>query len=220
MSWYNSKSRQTKAYEEYVLLNLINSTVSDVSLKENLGYFTITGIIDRYIGAAVNWDEIQRLDVIGLDEISLKKGHQDFVTIVTGRLGTQTMILAVLENRLKTTVKTFLSSIPRRLHKTLKVVCSDMYGGFSNAAKEVFPKKVMIVVDRFHLAKSYRNELETLRKKEMNRLKKELSEEKYKELKGVMWGLRKKKENLIQEEDQSLQKVFQYSPILKLAYEL
>ena len=88
MSWYNSKSRQTKAYEEYVLLNLINSTVSDVSLKENLGYFTITGIIDRYIGAAVNWDEIQRLDVIGPDEISLKKGHQYFVTIVTGRLGT------------------------------------------------------------------------------------------------------------------------------------
>jgi transposase len=110
-----------------------------------------------------------------------------------GRLGTQTMILAVLENRLKTTVKTFLSSIPRRLHKTLKAVCSDMYDGFINAAKEVFPKKVMIVVDRFHLAKSYRNELEKLRKKEMKRLKKELSEEKYKELKGVMWGLLKKK---------------------------
>ena len=35
-----------------------------------------------------------------------------------------------------------------------------------------------------------------------------------------MWGLRKKKDNLTQEEDQSLQKVFQYSPILKLAYEL
>ena len=117
MSWYNSKSRQTKAYEEYVLLNLINSTVSDVSLKENLGYFTITGIIDRYIGAAVNWDEIQRLDVIGLDEISLKKWHQDFVTIVTGRLGTQTMILAVLENRLKTTVKTFLF-LEKRVQKT------------------------------------------------------------------------------------------------------
>ena len=220
LSWYNSKSRQTKAYEEYVLLNLINSTVSDVSLKENLGYFTITGIIDRYIGAEVNWDEIQRLDVIGLDEISLKKGHQDFVTIVTGRMGIKTMILAVLENRLKTTVKTFLSSIPRRLHKTLKAVCSDMYDGFINAAKEVFPKKVMIVVDRFHLAKSYRNELEKLRKKEMKRLKKELSEEKYKALKGVMWGLRKKQENLTQEEDQSLQKVFQYSPTLKLAYEL
>ena len=87
MSWYNSKSRQTKAYEEYVLLNLINSTVSDVSLKENLGYFTITGIIDRYIGAAVNWAEIQRLDVIGLDEISLKKGN--YSGLKEGCLSTQ-----------------------------------------------------------------------------------------------------------------------------------
>ena len=47
-----------------------------------------------------------------------------------------------------------------------------MYDGFINAAKEVFPKKVMIVVDRFDLEKSYRNELEKLRKKEMKRLKK------------------------------------------------
>lgn len=77
----------------------------------------------------------------------------------------------------------------------------------------------MIVVDRFHLAKSYRNELENFVKRNETS-EKELSEEKYKELKGVMWGLRKKKENLTQEEDQSLQKVFQYSPILKLAYEL
>ena len=42
---------------------------------------------------------------------------------------------------------------------------------------------MMIVVDRFHLEKSYRNELEKLCKKEMKRLKKELSEEKYKEFK-------------------------------------
>lgn len=220
LPWYNSKSRQTKAYEEYILLSLINSAVSDVSLKENLGYFTITGIIDRYIGTQVNWNEIHRLDVIGLDEISLKKGHQDFVTIATGRIGAKTVILAVLENRLKATVKEFLSSIPKRLHKTLKAVCSDMYDGFINAAKEVFPKKVMIIIDRFHVAKSYRNELEKLRKKEMKRLKKELSEAKCKELKGVMWSLRKKKENLTREEGQTLQKLFQYAPTLKLAYEL
>lgn len=220
LSWYNSKSRETIAYEEHLLLSLINTTVSDVSLKENIGYETLTGVIDRYIGTQVNWEEIKRLDIIGLDEISLKKGHQDFVTIVTGRIGERTIILAVLKDRLKETVKAFLSSVPRRLRKTLKAVCSDMYDGFINAAKEVFGKKIMIVADRFHVAKSYRNELEKLRKKELKRLKKELSEKQYEELKGAMWALRKKKENITQDEEKILTKLFQYSPLLKLAYEL
>jgi len=40
------------------------------------------GILYRNIDTEVRWDEIKRLDTIGLDEISLKKGHGDFVTIV------------------------------------------------------------------------------------------------------------------------------------------
>jgi len=220
LSWYHSKSRETIACEEHLLLSLINSTISDVSLKENIGYETITGVINRTIGVEVNWEEITRLDLIGLDEISLKKGHQNFVTIVTGRVGDKTLILGVLEDRLKTTVKTFLSSIPKRLRKTVRAVCSDMYDGFINAAKEVFGKTVMVVNDRFHVAKSYRNGLETLRKKELKRLKKELSKKQYKELKGAMWTLRKKKENLTQDEETILTQLFHYSPLLKLAYDL
>jgi transposase len=50
-----------------------------------------------------------------------------------------------------------------------------MYDGYINAEKEVFGKRVHIVVDRFHVAKLYRNGFESLRKKELRRLKKELS---------------------------------------------
>ena len=62
-----------------------------------------------------------------------------------------------------------------------------MYDGFINAAKEVFGTKITIVIDRFHVAKNDRGAIETLRKKEMRRLKKELSEEEYKKLKNIMW---------------------------------
>ena len=73
---------------------------------------------------------MKRLDILGIDEISLKKGHQDFVTIITARIGEVILILAVLEGRKKETVKEFFLSIPRRLRKTVKVVCSDMYDVF------------------------------------------------------------------------------------------
>ena len=51
-------------------------------------------------------------------------------------------------------------------------MCSDFYEGFTNAAKQVFGKRIRIVIDRFHLAKLYRKGLDSLRKKELGRLKK------------------------------------------------
>ena len=76
------------------------------------------------------------------------------------------MILGVLPDRKKATVKAFLRGIPPRLRQTIYAVCSDRYAGFVNAAKEVFGKRVKIVMDRFHVAKRYRRGLDKLRKPE------------------------------------------------------
>lgn len=108
LQWYEPRSPHTIAYEEHVLRGLVKSTVSDVCIKEDLGYEAVIGIIQRHIKTEVEWSEIERLDVIGIDEISLKKGHKDFVTVVTARTGGRIIILAVLNGRKKSTVKAFL----------------------------------------------------------------------------------------------------------------
>jgi transposase len=52
----------------------------------------------------------------------------------------------------------------------------------------------------------------------MKRLKKELSENKYKKLKNIMWILRKKYKELPSEEKVTLNLLFKYSPLIKKAY--
>jgi len=220
LSWYTPKSPYTKVYEAHILLKLVNSTVQDVCMKEDMGYEAVMGIIDRYIQGEVDWKQFSRLDILGLDEISLKKGHRDFVTIATGRLDDAIVILGVLPDRKKSTVKRFLSDMPRKLRKTIKAVCSDMYDGFIHAAQEVFGKRIKIVIDRFHVAKLYRKGLDTLRKQELQRLKRELSEEEYKQLQGVMWALRKKEDHLTDEDKDLLARLFVHAPLVKVAYEL
>ncbi len=219
LSWYTPRSFFTKSYEEQLLLILVNSTVQDVCFKEDVGYEAIMGIIDRYIEREINWEEVTQVDVLGLDEISLKKGHRDFVAIITGRIERETVILGVLPDRKKATVKAFLSRIPKRVRQTIHAVCSDMYEGFVNAAKEVFGKRVKIVIDRFHVAKRYRSGLDRLRKQELTRLKQELSAEDYGQLKGAMWAIRKPKEQLTDEDNDVLICLFGYSSDLKIAYE-
>lgn len=218
LAWFEPRSGHTKAFAEHILLACINSTISDVNIKERIGYEAVLGIIDREIGKEIDWNTIRKLEVLGIDEISLKKGHKDFVTIVTGHSEGETVILGVLKDRTKDVVKKFFSSIPKRLRRGIQCVCSDMYAGFINAAKEIFGKRVRLVVDRFHVAKLYRDGFESLRIKEFRRLRKELSGKAYKALNGVMWALRKKDEDLTEKDKELLDKLFKYSPMLKQAY--
>jgi transposase len=160
------------------------------------------------------------LGILGLDEIALKKEHRDFVVIVTARLGNERLIiLGVLPNRQKDTVVEFLRSIPQRLQKTIHTVCCDMYEGFTEAVREEL-KTVRIVIDRFHIAEHYRQAADDLRKQELKRLKSELPEGVYKQLKGSMWAFRKKPDDLKPEERKTLRLLFSYSPQSKQAYDL
>ena len=205
---------------EYLMLTLINSTVSDVTMKEGVSSEAVEGTLDRQIEKEVHWDESNKLELLGLDEIALKKGHKNFVVIVSTRIDGVPKVIAILSDRKKNTVKLFLESIPEPIRKTIKTVCSDMYDGYINAAKEVLGEKIKIVIDRFHVAKNYRKCVDKLRKEELRRLRKELTDVDYKKLKGSMWALRKKEENLTEEEEIVLNNLFEHSPSLKKAYDI
>jgi transposase len=220
LDWYELRHSVTNAYARYILLSLVNSTIQDVSIRERIGYDVIEGILDQNIDTAPDWEKIEKLEIIGIDEISNKKGHKDFLSIITAYSGGKPCVIAVLKDREKATVKEFFLSIPKRLRKTVKAVCSDLYKGFMNAAKEVFGKKIPIIADRFHVAKLYREGLDGLRKKEMKRLKKELSEKEYKKLKNAMWILRKPILELTEEELKTMRLLFKHSPLLRQAYDL
>jgi transposase len=218
-SWFTRRSKFTKAYEEYLMRSLINSTILDVSRKEGVSYDDVEGVLNRQIEKQVDWTQFNKINILGLDEIAIKKGHKDFVVIVSTRINGVIKILAILPDRKKETVKAFIQSIPDHLKKTIRTACCDMYDGYINAVKEIFGNKVKVIIDRFHVAKNYRKCLDTLRKQELKRLKKELTEAEYKKLKGAMWALRKKEETLTDEEELILARLFTYSPTLKQAYD-
>jgi transposase len=220
LDWVNSNSPHTMAYDQHVLLGLVNSTIEDVSVKEQLNYPSVLGVVERCIRASVDWSAYSILGVVGLDEIALKKGHRDFVVIATARLPDgQVVILGVLPDRLKDTVVAFLRSIPEQLRRTIHTVCTDMYEGYIEAVREEV-KTARIVVDRFHVTEKYHEAADILRKQELKRLKAELPEAEYKPLKGSLWAFRKAPEVLKPEERQVLERLFTLTPKLKLAYDL
>jgi transposase len=224
LDWYETKSPHTKAYDRHLMLQLIGSTVEDVSRKEEIGYDAVEGAIKRCIEASPNWDEFDDLKVIGIDEIALTKGRKNFIAIVSSQQADgHVAILSVLPDRKKETVRQFLESIPHRLRQTMATSCTDMWEGYVNAVKEFatdHPEvSIDVVIDRYHVAKNYRDCVDKMRKQECRRLKKILPETKYNEVvKGMMWIIRKNNRDLTPDERKKLRRLFKYSPQLKLAY--
>ena len=179
LSWHELRSPNTKPYERWLLKFLVNSTVVDVANKLDISEEKVTGVLDRWVTTKVNWSKFKRIEILGIDEIALKKGHRDYVALITTPSTPQGVeVLAVLPDRKKETVVKFFASIPIKLRKTIERVCTDMYLGFVNAAREQLPR-AHIIIDRFHVAQAYRNCADKVRKQELKLLKEQLSEKEY-----------------------------------------
>jgi transposase len=220
LDWHESNSPHSFAYDEHILLQLINSTIEDVSRKEAISYDSVLGTLERRIESEVDWSRYIELGVLGLDEIALKKGQRDYVTLVTTRNEQGDIhLLGVLSGRTKDEVIDFLRKMPEKLQKTVKTVCCDLWEGFIEAVQQEIPE-AQIVADRFHVSRHYRDAADGVRKNELQRLKKELPTEQYKKLKGSMWAFRKSTNDLTPEEKKVLNLFFRLAPLAKKAYKL
>src|SRR5829696_6949906 len=138
LDWYDQGALHTKAYERHLILQLVNSTVTDVQAKEDVTADAVLGVLDRWIAKSVDWDTLPLFATMGIDEIALLKGHRDFVAVISAQT-TQgdVYVLAVLPDRLKTTVVAWLKTIPTAMRTQITTVCTDMWDGYITAVEEV-----------------------------------------------------------------------------------
>ena len=220
LDWYNPNALHTKAYERHLILQLVNSTLTDVEAKEDVTADAVVGILDRWIATTVDWDTLAPFATMGIDEIALLKGHRDFVAVISGKTEHgQLYLLAVLPDRRKATVVAWLKTIPAVIRARITTVCTDMWQGYSTAVEEVLPDAA-IVIDRFHVACHYRDAVDALRKQEVKRLKKALPKDTADALKHTLWPFRKRSTDLDPVERARLDTLLAYSPALHQAYAL
>ena len=218
LDWFKRNSHQTKPYEDYLMLQLIGSTQSDVAKKERVTEENLQNIMDRYKIEKVDWNTIDRIGLLGIDEIAQKKGYRDYVTIITSRYQEKNKILGVVKGKEKSSIEAFLSSIPKKKKKTITAVCVDMCNNYIGAVSSILSSDIPIIVDRFHVAKLYRQSIAELRSQELKRLRKELTKEAYQSLRPAIKILISKQERYNKKE--ILLPLFKLSPAVKVAYRL
>ncbi len=212
LDWYDPNALHTKAYERHLIVQLINS--------EDVSYDALLGILDRWIATTIDWNLLEPFTVLGIDEVALTKGHRDFVAVLTAKTATDRLyVLAILPNRLKATLVAWLQAIPQEHRRRIQTVCTDMWEGYVSAVQDVLPTTT-IVIDRFHVARHYRDGVDTLRKQEVRRLRATLLDEMQDDLKHILWPARKRPVDLHEEERAQLERFLVHSPALQQAITL
>lgn len=138
----------TIRYEEYLYYQCKGADLQYVASKQELDWKTVDEIFYTYssveIGHRRDWEKITHL---ALDEIALKKGHNNYVVIVLDLISG--VILDILEHRDKAFLIKYFRDKGDSFCKQIKLFCSDMWSAYLNCAKEVFSNAI-IVADRFH----------------------------------------------------------------------
>jgi len=220
LDWFKRNGHHTLPYNDYLMLQLIGSTLSDVAKKEGLTEGIVQRVIDSYRIDKVDWAMVHRIGLLGIDEIAKLKGHNDYISLITSRYQRKNTILGVIDGKEKASIKVFLRSIPKKKRKTITAVCVDLCDNYINAAKEVFGNDIPVIADRFHVAKLYRKAITQLRSGELKRLKKSLSNEEYKALRPAIKILINKNECYSKHDKKIVEPLFTLSPTLKAAYRL
>ena len=209
LSFLEPNSIYTNRYEQYVYHLCRENTVSFVSQFELLGYDATEGIYYRQVRKKVF--PHKDIKVLGIDEISTRKGHKNFVLVISD-IGNK-QVIEVLENRLKESLDKYFDDMPQNMKCSIKQVSMDMWSPYYDSVVEKLPH-AEIVVDRFHVMKNL-NDCLTNTRREICRL---ASQEDKAKLKGCRWILLKNQEDLTLEAQEKLTILYETSPELKQAH--
>ncbi|WP_376708477.1 transposase [Shewanella surugensis] len=73
------------------------------------------------------------MGVLGLDEISMKKGYRNFVTLFTDRVDDKVSALGVVKRHKKSNTISVLRIIPSFFRNSISAVCCDLYHGYKRS---------------------------------------------------------------------------------------
>lgn len=148
--------------------------------------------IEHYVGIARQRDEMTGVRVVGIDETSLKKGH-NYVTVVHDLEARR--LLYMTPGRGHETVAAFTQELAAHGGKPdgIEHVCMDMSAAYAKGVTENLPK-AQISYDRFHVIALANTAMDEVRREEMRTRPKVVRAamgEDSKAVKAMMWGMRK-----------------------------
>jgi transposase len=203
----------TKRFAWFVGRRCRISTIKDVAEELNLDWQTVKELDKQYMRAQLTKAGTPGPKAIGIDEISIRKGHT--YRIVVSDLIRRRPIWFGGTDRSQASMALFYEWLGQKKTRGIRLAVMDMWKPFRNATAEYAPQAA-ILFDKFHVMRHLGEALDKVRKAEYARL----SGKDRRFIKGQKYTLLSSRENLTLEGKKSLKLLLAANKRLNTAYVL
>ena len=201
----------TKRFAFYVGERCRSSSIKDIARELRLDWDTVKTLEKQYMTAQLAKAGTPRPKAIGIDEISIKKGHT--YRIVVSDLIRGRPIWFGGEDRSEASMGQFYDWLGKKKTAGIRLAVMDMWKPFRNATIAKAPQAA-ILFDKFHIMRHLGEALDKVRKTEYRRL----SGKSRDFIKGQKYTLLSHRENLSLEGRRSLKMLLAANKRLNTAY--
>ena len=203
----------TKRFAFYVGRRCRQAAIRDVAKELKLDWETVKTLEMQYMRAQIERAGAPGPRAIGVDEISIRKGH--VYRIVVSDLVRKRPIWFGGDDRSEASMAQFYAWLGPRKCGKIRLVVMDMWKPFRNVAREKAPQAA-ILFDKFHILRHLGEALDKVRKTEYARL----GGKDRRFIKGQKYTLLSRRENLTLEGNRSLELLLAANKRLNTAYVL
>ena len=215
LDWLGDNPFYTKRFSFFVGRRCRASTVKDVAKELHLDWETVKELEKQYMREQLRRQGAPRPRVIGIDEISIKKGHK--YRIIVSDLERHLPIWFGGTDRSEASMDEFYKWLGPSKSKRIRLAVMDMWKPFRKSTlKAQHAPNASILFDKFHVMNHLGEVLDKVRKSEQARV----SEKDRRFIKGQKYTLLSKRANLTYKGRQSLKLLLNANKRLHTAHML
>ena len=211
LGWLADYPFYTKRFAFYVGCRCRDSSIQDVAKELYLDWKTVKSLEKQYMGEQVRRTGAPRPKVLGIDEVSLRKGHT--YRIVVSDLERLRPIWFGGKDRSEASLDLFFEWLGPKKSQRIRLVVMDMWKAFRNSTRRHAPQGA-ILFDKFHVMRHLNEALDKVRKREYARV----AEKDRRFIKGQKYTLLSRHENLTTEGRVALKTLLKANKRLNIAY--
>jgi len=212
-SWIADNPFYTKRFAFFVGRRCRASTLQDVANELHLNWKTVKELEKQYMREQLRRIGMPGPQVIGIDEVSIKKGHT--YRIVVSDLVRRRPIWFGGTDRSEASMDRFYQWLGPTKSRRIRLAVMDMWKAFrTSTLKPDHAPKAAILFDKFHILRHLGEALDTVRKNEYARL----TGEDRRFIKGQKYTLLSHRENLTLDGRRALKTLLAANKRLNTAY--
>jgi transposase len=201
----------TKRFAYYVGRRCRTATIKDVAKELKLDWHTVKELDKQYMKAQLAKAGSPKPKLIGIDEISIRKGHT--YRVVVSDLEKTRPIWFGGKDRSEQSLTEFFDELGKPKSARIGLAVMDMWKPFRNATQVCAPQAA-ILYDKFHVMRHLGEALDQVRKREYGRL----AGKNRGFIKGQKYTLLSRRENLSLQGRQALKALLRANKRLNTAY--